>query len=67
MAKEISMAQLKDLLDIHENTILKIFNEKIDKLEKKLYGMNEENKELKNQIQELKESMDFQKKGTRKQ
>ena len=33
MVKSFTMVQLKELLDIHENTIIKIFTNRIEKLE----------------------------------
>ena len=34
MAKSFTMAQLKELLDIHENTITEIFTNRIENLQK---------------------------------
>ena len=47
MAKSFIMAQLKELLDIHENTIIKIFTNRIENLESKIISIQEENKQLK--------------------
>ena len=33
MAKSVTMVQLKELLDIHENTIIKIFTSRTENLE----------------------------------
>ena len=44
MAKSFTMAQLKELLDIHENTIIEIFTNRIKNLEPKIISMQEENK-----------------------
>ena len=60
MAKRFTMAQLKELLDIHENTIIKIFTNRIENLESKIIGMQEENKHLKGEVKALQESIDFQ-------
>ena len=54
------MAQLKELLDIHENTIIKIFTNRIENLESKITSMQEENKQLKGEVKALKESIEFQ-------
>ncbi|XP_065645816.1 uncharacterized protein LOC136076270 [Hydra vulgaris] len=58
MAK-FTVSQVKDLLDIHENTLLKIFNEKFDKMEIKLLNLQEENTKLKKETNELKKSAEF--------
>ena len=60
MAKSFTMAQLKELLDIHENTIIKIFTNKIENLESKIRSMQKENKQLKGEVKALKESIEFQ-------
>ena len=56
MAKSFTMAQLKELLDIHENTIIKIFTNRIEALESKITSMQEENKQLKGEVNALLES-----------
>ena len=50
MAKSFTMAQLIELLDIHENTIIKIFTNRIE---------NMESKQLKDEIIPLQESVEF--------
>ena len=60
MAKSFTMAQLKELLDIHENTIIKIFTNRIENLESKITSMQEENKQLKGEVKALQESIEFQ-------
>ena len=54
------MAQLKELLDIQENTIIKIFTNRIENLESKITSMQEENKKLKGEVKALQESIEFQ-------
>ena len=54
------MAQLKELLDIQENTIIKIFTNRIENLESKIISMQEENKQLKGEVKALQESIEFQ-------
>ena len=44
MAKNFTMAQLKELVNIHENAIIKIFANRIKNLELKITSMQEENK-----------------------
>ena len=41
MAKSFTMAQLRELLDIYENTIIKIFTNTIENLESKVISMQE--------------------------
>ena len=60
MAKSLTMAQLKESLDIHENTIIKIFKNRIENLESKITSMQEENKQLKGEVKALQESIEFQ-------
>ena len=50
MAKSFTMAQLTKLLDIHENTVIKIFTNRIENLESKITSMQEENKQLKSEV-----------------
>ena len=47
MASSFSTAQLEELRDIHEKTIIKIFAKRIENLESKITSMQEENKQLK--------------------
>ena len=60
MAKRFNVAQLKELLDIHENTNIKIFTKRIKNLESKITSMQEENKPLKGEVKALQESIEFQ-------
>ncbi|XP_065642142.1 uncharacterized protein LOC136073830 [Hydra vulgaris] len=53
MAK-FTVSQIKELLELHESTLLKIFNDKFEKIENKLISMQVENTTLKNEISELK-------------
>ncbi|XP_065684358.1 uncharacterized protein LOC136096721 [Hydra vulgaris] len=57
MAK-FTVSQIKELLELHESTLLKIFNDKFEKIENKLIRM-QENTTLKNEISELKKSAEF--------
>ena len=59
MAK-FTMAQLKELLDIHENIIIKIFTNRIENLESNIKSMQEENQQLKDKVKALQESIEFQ-------
>ncbi|XP_047132537.1 uncharacterized protein LOC124811236 [Hydra vulgaris] len=58
MAK-FTVSQIKELLELHESTLLKIFNDKFEKIENKLISMQVENTTLKNEISELKKSAEF--------
>ena len=60
MVKSFTTAQLKELLDIHENTIIKIFTNRIENLESKIISMQEENKQLKGEVKALQKSIEFQ-------
>ena len=60
MAKIFAMAQLKELLDIHENTIIPIFTNRIENLESKILSMLEGNKQLKGEVKALQESTESQ-------
>ena len=54
------MAQLKELLDIDENTIIKLFTNRIENLESKITSMQEESKQLKGEVEALQKSVEFQ-------
>ena len=60
MAKSFIMTQLKELLDIHESTVIKMFTNRIENLESKTISMQEENKQLKGEVKALQESIEFQ-------
>ena len=60
MVKSFTMVQLKELLDIHENTIIKIFTNRIEKLESKITSRQKENKQLKGEMKALPVSIEFQ-------
>ena len=61
MAKSFTMAQLKKLLDIHENTIIKISTNRIENLGKKITSMQEENKQLRGEVKAMHESIEYMK------
>ena len=61
MAKCFTMAQMKEQLDIHENTIIKNFTNRFKILESKIItNMQKENKDLKEEVKALQESIEFQ-------
>ena len=47
-------------MDIHENTNINIFTNRIENLESKITGMQEENEQLKSEVKALHESIEFQ-------
>ena len=59
MAKSFTVAQLKELRDIHENTIIKFFANRFENLESKVISMQEENKQLKSEVKAQQESIEF--------
>ena len=60
MAKSFTTAQLKELLDVDENAIIKIFTNRIDNLESKITSMQQENKQLKGEVKAMQESIESQ-------
>ena len=60
MAKGFSMAQVKELLDMHENTIIEIFTNRIENSEPKITSIQEEYKRLKGEVKAVQESIEFQ-------
>ena len=60
MVKSFTMVQLKELLDIHENAIIKIFTNRIEKLESKITSRQKENKQLKGEMKALPVSIECQ-------
>ena len=60
MDKSFTRARLKELLDIHEKAIIKIFTNRIENLESKITSVQEKNKQLKGKVKALQESIEFQ-------
>ena len=60
MAKGFTMAHVKELLDMHENTIIDIFTNRIENSESKITSIQEEYKRLKGEVKALQESIEFQ-------
>ena len=54
-----SPAQVKEMLDAHENTLMKFFNTVIERLERKVDSLSTENEVLKKEMVDLKSSMQF--------
>ena len=51
--------QVKELLQMHENTLLNVFNSTIDRLDKKIDILKEENSEIKKDLIDLRESVQY--------
>ena len=51
--------QIKEILETNEETMLKFFNATVDRLERKIDLLNDENKDLKREIVDIKKSIDF--------
>ena len=60
IAKSVTITQLKELLDIHENTITKTFTNRIENLEPKTTSIQEEYMPLKDEVKALQEPIEFQ-------
>ena len=54
-----SPAQVKEILDAHENTLMKFFNTDSERLERGVNNMTTENAVLKKEMMDLKYSMQF--------
>ena len=61
MAK-FSSEQIKEILAIHENTLMKFFTSIMERLEDKIDGLSNENTLLKQEVESLKTGVDFQNK-----
>ena len=61
MAKFLS-EQIKAILAIHENTLMKLFTSSMEKLENKIERLSNEKTLLKQEVESLKASADFQNK-----
>ena len=66
MAK-FSSKQTKEILAIHENTLMKFFTSSMQRLENKIERFSNENTLLKQEVESLKLSADFQNKWFEKQ
>ena len=58
MAK-FSSEQIKEILTIHENTLMKLFTNSMERLENKIERQSNENTLLKQGVESLKTSADF--------
>ena len=51
--------KVKDLLRVHENTLLNLLNSTIDRLDKKIDVLKEENQKIKEELSDLKGSVQY--------
>ena len=54
-----SSAQVKEIQDAHENTLMKFFNIALERLKKKFDNLKSDNAVLKKEMVDLKSSMQF--------
>ena len=54
-----SLAQVKEILDAHENTLMKLFNTAAEKLERKVDNLTTKSTVFKKEMVDLKSSMQF--------
>ena len=52
-AETYTFNQVKELLQMHENMLLNVFNSTIDRLDKKIDILNEENSKIKKKLMKL--------------
>ena len=52
MGPKAAFSQVKELLQMHENTLLNVFNSTIDRLDKKIDILKEENSKIKKDLRE---------------
>ena len=60
MDKIFIMAQLKEVLDIHENATIRIFTNRIENLQSKITRIQEKHKQPEAEVKALLESTEFQ-------
>ena len=60
MDKIFIMAQLKEVLDIHENATIRIFTNRIENLQSKITRIQEKHKQPEGEVKALLESTEFQ-------
>ena len=60
MATKYTLQQIKDIIAMHEETMMKFFNSTIERFESKIDVLTQENHTLKKEIQELQASASFQ-------
>ena len=58
-AEAYTFNRVKGLLQMHENTLLNVFNSTIDRLDKKIDILKEENSKIKKELTDLRESVQY--------
>ena len=58
-AETYAFNQVKELLQMHENTLLNVFNSTIDRLDKKIDILKQENSEIRKGLIDLRESVQY--------
>ena len=58
-AETYTFNQVKELLQMHENTLLNVFNSTIDRLDKKIDILKEENSKINKELADLRESVQY--------
>ena len=56
-AETYMFSQGKELLQMHENMLLNVFNSTIDRLDKKINILKEENSKIKKELTDLRENV----------
>ena len=59
LKSNFSPGQVKEILDVHENTLMKLFNAAIERLERKVEKRTTESAVLKKEMADLKSSLQF--------
>ena len=59
LKSNFSPGQVKEILDVHENTLMKLFNTAIERLERKVEKRTTESAVLKKEMADLKSSLQF--------
>ena len=58
-AETYTFSQVRELLQMHENMLLNVFNSTIDRLDKKIDILKEENSKIKEGLADLRESVQY--------
>ena len=58
-AETCTFNQVKQLLQMHENTLLNVFNSTIDRLDQKIDIIKEENSKIKKELADLRKSVQY--------
>ena len=58
-AETYTFNQVKELLQMHENSLLNVFNSTVDRLDKKIDILKEENSKSKKELTDLRESVQY--------